>query len=95
MTWYTYILLCDRKTYYVGITNDLSERLNSHKAKKNIATKEFYDLELVHSEEYVNQTLAAKREKQLKGWSWAKKNALVSGNIGLLKYLCLSKGLRE
>lgn len=87
MVWYTYILLCDQKTYYVGITNNLEKRISSHKAGKNIATKEFSDIELVYKEEYPNKRVAAGREKQLKGWTFAKKDALVRGNIVLLKQL--------
>jgi len=52
MDWYIYILLCDQKSYYVGLTHNLKERLTSHKSKANIATKEFSDLKLVYNEKH-------------------------------------------
>jgi putative endonuclease len=77
--WYVYILLCDKKTYYVGITNDLQERLREHKAGQSFFTKQFSDFELVRQEWYPDKTSAAKRERQLKGWSHEKKSELIKG----------------
>jgi len=45
---------------------------------------------LKYTEKYSSRRLAEKREKQLKGWSRAKKNALIEGNIELLKHLSKS-----
>ncbi len=75
MNWFTYILLCDQKYYYVGLTHDIQQRVRSHQNKENIGTKEFTEY----------------REKQLKGWSVAKKNALIEGNFELLKKLSKNK----
>ena len=52
MRWFVYILFCDMKTYYIGITHDVEQRFKSHKSKRNIGTKEFSYLELVFTEEY-------------------------------------------
>src|SRR3989344_729753 len=54
MIWYTYILLCDQKTFYVGMTNDLASRLAEHKNKQSFFTKKFFDIELVYKEEKNN-----------------------------------------
>jgi len=59
--------------------------------KKNIGTKEFSDIRLVYKEVQVNKLSAAKREKQLKGWTKAKKQALIDGNLELLKKLSLPR----
>src|SRR4030042_6812509 len=67
--WYLYILLCDGKTFYVGITNNFKERLKFHKSKKAFFTKKFSDIKMVYTEMFSNKTEAARREKQLKGWS--------------------------
>lgn len=80
MPWFVYILFCDQKTYYVGLTSNLKQRIASHKAKYNLATKEFSDVQLVYSEQCVTRNEAEKREKQLKGWTVAKKKALITGN---------------
>jgi putative endonuclease len=78
---YTYILLCDQKIYYVGMTSDLKRRIKQHKDGKSLFTKKFSDIELVHQEQYETKELAEKREKQLKGWSFAKKKALIEGRV--------------
>ena len=64
-TWKIYIFFCDQKTYYIGLTGNLEQRLTSHKSKQNLATKEFSDLKLVYTEEYSDRKSAEKREKQL------------------------------
>ena len=91
MTWYTYILLCDEKIFYVGLTSNLENRLESHLNKYNIGTKKFSHIELVYSEQYPSRKLAENREIQLKKWSVAKKKALIEGNINLLKQLSKSR----
>ena len=77
--WYLYILLCDKKTFYVGTTNHLENRLKDHKNKKSFFTKKFSDLEIIYREKYNSKTEAVKREKQLKGWSRIKKQNLING----------------
>jgi predicted GIY-YIG superfamily endonuclease len=90
MSWFTYILFCDQKTYYVGLTHNLEQRFASHKNKENIGTKEFSDLKMVYHEEFKTRKEAESREKQLKGWTAAKKKALIEGNTDLLKRLSKS-----
>ena len=76
--WYVYILNCDKKTFYVGMTNDLESRLTEHRSKQSFFTKKFSDINIVYSEQFNSKTEAAKREQQLKGWSRAKKVALMN-----------------
>ena len=91
--WYVYILLCDQKTYYVGLSHDPTQRFISHINKNNLSTKEFSDLKLIYKEKFNNRSDAVKRETQLKKWSHAKKNALVVGNITELKRLSKTQNL--
>ena len=84
MNWYTYILLCDQKIYYVGMTSDLERRIKQHKLKQSLFTKKFSDIKIVHYEEYETKDAAEKREKQLKGWSFAKKKALIESRMDKL-----------
>ncbi|HSD98564.1 MAG TPA: GIY-YIG nuclease family protein [Patescibacteria group bacterium] len=81
--WFTYILLCDQKMFYVGITDDIIPRFKKHKNKKSLFTKKFSDLRFKYAEKYVNKYQAAKREQQLKGWSHAKKQMLIDGILGI------------
>lgn len=80
--WYVYLLFCDQKTFYVGMTDDLQNRLLKHRDKKSFFTKKFSDLQLVYCENYPTKYEAAKREKQIKGWSRAKKQLLINGKLG-------------
>lgn len=76
------MLLCDQKTYYIGITPDIANRIKQHKSKVSFFTKKFSDLKLVYCENYATEHQAALREKQIKGWSRAKKQMLVEGKLG-------------
>lgn len=93
--WFVYILLCDQKTFYVGRTDDLTRRVKEHKAGYSPYTKKFSDILLVHAVRYDSSTAARDREKQLKGWSVAKKKALISGDKQTLVKLSKSPGLVE
>jgi len=62
----------------------LSDHQTSHGAK---FIKDFGDFKLVYTEEFESRSAAMKRERQLKGWTRAKKEALIAGNLSLLKKL--------
>ena len=80
--WYTYLLLCNQKTFYVGITDNPAERFLEHKAGKSLFTKKFSDIKFVYCEYWISKHRAAMREKQIKGWSHAKKQMLIDGKLG-------------
>lgn len=80
--WYIYLLLCDQKTFYTGITDNLQNRIICHRKKKSLYTKKFSDIQLVYCEKYSTKHEAVFREKQVKGWSVAKKQMLIDGSLG-------------
>lgn len=61
----------------------MRKRISEHRNKQSLATKEYSDIKLVYCERYIDKYLAAKREKQLKGWSRAKKQLLITGKLGI------------
>jgi len=75
--WTVYLLLCDQKIIYTGITNDLEHRLKQHRNNNSTYTKKFSDLKLIHSENYKTKTEAAEREKEIEGWNRNKKLGLI------------------
>jgi len=81
--WYVYLLLCDEKTFYVGITPNITIRLMQHKNKQSFFTKKFSHLKLMYCEMYGIKSDAVTREKQLKGWSHTKKQMLIDGKLGI------------
>ena len=64
---------------YVGVTNDIVRRLWEHKNGVNESfTKKFNIHKLVYFETFDYVDLAIAREKQIKGYSRAKKDKLVT-----------------
>jgi predicted GIY-YIG superfamily endonuclease len=87
MAW-TYILRCSDNSFYVGSARDLDLRMDQH-ARGQVPgyTATRRPVELVWAFEQENIADAFARERQLKGWSRAKKEALISGNVDLLPSL--------
>ena len=79
MKYYVYILTNKTNSVmYIGMTSNLTRRLYEH--KNGIVegfSKKYKTHKLVYVEEYDNVNDCISREKQLKGWIRAKKNALV------------------
>ena len=91
-TGYTYILQCANGEYYVGSTTDIECRLMEHQAGMGGKfTSSHLPVKLVYFEEYPSVSQAFKRERQLHGWSRAKKEALINGDNELLKQLSKSR----
>ena len=87
-TFYVYILQCADDSYYVGITEDLLPRVDRHNAgTAAVWTACRLPVTLVHSEQFHDLKDAVVRESQLKGWSRAKKTALIAENGIELKAL--------
>ena len=90
MIYYLYILRTSSNTLYVGQTNNLDKRVKEHQNKKSRGakyTRSFEFVKLVYKEKYLTRIEAMKREAQLKRWTRSKKEALISGNLKLLKKL--------
>lgn len=78
MAHFLYIVECVNKSFYTGITWDIKKRISEHNNGESIATKGKLPVRLVYWEEHENRFLAAKREKEIKGWSRIKKLALIN-----------------
>jgi putative endonuclease len=70
----------DRHTVlYIGITNDLEERASQHSLGAGSAFARQYNAhKLICFESFPDPDSAIAREKQLKKWSGAKKDALIT-----------------
>jgi putative endonuclease len=79
-SYHVYILTSvNRKVMYIGVTNSLENRITQHREGTGSAFTSRYRVNiLVYAEEYKYVEDAIAREKQLKGWSRAKKDALVT-----------------
>ena len=81
-TYYVYILTNkNRSTFYIGVTNNLKQRLQQHKDNLETGNKTFaskYCIEfLIYYEKFVWVQEAIAREKELKKWRRDKKRPLV------------------
>ena len=88
--YYIYILRSEDNNLYIGQTNNLEKRIREHirhleKAAK--FTKEHDGFKLVYKEAFETRLESMRREKQLKGWTRVKKEALILGDFALLKKL--------
>jgi putative endonuclease len=86
---FVYILECDDKSYYVGITNNLRRRLGEHNSKSdpNAFTAFRLPVRLIHYTVFKNPVEAIAFEKKLKGWSRKKKEAYMLSDWAKLKAL--------
>ncbi len=92
MSFYVYILRCSDGSYYVGHTDHLEARLAAHHAGAVEGyTQTRRPVRLVFAEDLPSRDQAFARERQIKGWSRAKKEALIKGNWKRLQRL--SRGI--
>ena len=86
--WFVYILRCADDSLYIGETHDLAGRLTRHNEGSAAAyTARRRPVRLVYQEEHTTRRDCLKRERQLKRWTRAKKEALIAGDRALLKKL--------
>ncbi len=82
MSYYVYITTNPAKTVlYIGVTNNISDRMAQHYANRGSASTfagRYFCYNLVHFEEYSDIRVAIAREKEVKGWTRAKKDALIA-----------------
>ena len=90
--YYVYILQDAAGAYYVGHTHDLVARVLAHQSGQGGShTRKLVSPKLVYSEAQPTLIAAIKRERQIKGWSRAKKWALIERNPNELIKLSRSR----
>lgn len=81
MAFFVYILKCSDSSYYTGHTDNLEVRLASHQAGEMAGyTQSRLPVGLVFSQSFVTREEALAAEQQIKGWSRAKKEAMMQGD---------------
>ena len=84
----TYILQCADGSYYVGSTSHLDARFRIHCTGQGPQyTALRLPVRLEYHEAHLTLEAAVRRERQLKKWSRAKKQALIAGDLVRLKQL--------
>ncbi|OHD58683.1 MAG: hypothetical protein A2014_08135 [Spirochaetes bacterium GWF1_49_6] len=93
---YMYILQCRDETYYTGSTWNLEQRLSEHQAGEGANyTSKRLPVSLVYYKEYTRIEAAFNREKQVQGWSHAKKDSLMEGDENLLHRLAICRNVTK
>ena len=89
---FVYILACADGWLYVGHAMNVAKRLAEHGGPKGAKfTVDHPGARLVYVEGPLSEELAIKRERQLKGWSRAKKLALITNQVVRLSELSQSR----
>ncbi len=93
MSFYIYILRCADGSYYTGHTDNLEAGIAAH----NVGGIPGYSaarrpVELIYAEPMATRSEALERERQIKGWSREKKEALTKGDWARLQTLAKPRG---
>ncbi|WP_435202728.1 GIY-YIG nuclease family protein [Qipengyuania sp. 902] len=81
MTFFTYLLRCNDDSYYVGHTEDLENRMAQHRSGMlGGYTAGRLPVSFEWSQDFPTRNEAFDAERQIKGWSRAKKQALIAGD---------------
>jgi predicted GIY-YIG superfamily endonuclease len=96
MSFWTYMLHCSGGFFYVGHTDDLDHRIAQHTTGALPGfTRDHLPVKLVWADEFATRYEAQTAEKKLKGWSRAKKLALIRGDGEEISRLSAKPGEKQ
>lgn len=76
--YFVYLIECDDKSIYTGITKDVTRRFNEHKTGKGgHYTSSRQVVKILHTEQFKTRGKALKREFEIKSWPRTKKLILI------------------
>ena len=87
---FVYLLRCFDGSYYCGQTDSIESRMQQHDAGEIGYTSTRKPVHLVWQGEFETREGAIAFEQQLKGWSRAKKEALIAGDWQRIQELAKS-----
>ena len=86
--YWVYILKCSDGSYYTGSTSEIEKRISEHELGLIKGyTRKRRPVEVVFTEYFDDVYEAIRAERQIKGWTRKKKEALINGKFELLKEL--------
>ncbi|MEQ1658853.1 MAG: GIY-YIG nuclease family protein [Hylemonella sp.] len=88
---YVYLLRCSDGSYYGGQTDNIETRMQQHYSGEIGYTSKRKPVELVWQGEFETREGAIAFEQQIKGWTRAKKEALIAGDWLRIRELAKSK----
>ena len=89
--YFVYIVKCSDSSYYTGITNNIERRVYEHNNSLDDSAYTFdkRPVELVFYQSFQDVKQAIIFEKQVKGWTRKKKEALIDNNWDKIKELAV------
>ena len=92
MKFWAYMLHCRGGVFYTGHTDDLERRIGTHQSGLiGGFTRRYLPVTLVWSQEFTTRLEALEAERRMKGWSRAKKLALIRGDWTSISVLAKAK----
>lgn len=92
MLFHAYLLRCSDGSFYAGHTDNLELRIAQHESGAlGGYTARRLPVELVWSETFETREEALSAERQIKGWSRAKKQALIDRDWDLVSKLAKNR----
>ena len=92
MPFWTYMLHCADRSFYVGHTDNLEQRMAQHETGAFPGyTAKRLPVTLVWSEQFPSRIEALEAEQRVKGWSRAKKMALIRSDWTLISKLAQNR----
>lgn len=82
MSFWVYLLKCRDNSYYTGHTDNLERRVAQHQQRyfSGCYTASRLPVSLVFSQSFESREEALASERQIKGWSRKKKEAMINGD---------------
>ena len=95
MDFYAYLLRCADGRHFAGHTDDLDARISQHQAGAIPYTQKRRPVTLVWSGRFPERDQAFAAERRIKGWSRAKKEALIGGKWDEVQRLAKRRGGKD
>ena len=96
MAFWVYILRCADGSYYTGHTDNFEQRIAEHQSGQGCEyTSTRLPVSVVFSQEFYSREEALSAERQIKGWSRKKKEAMMRGDWAEVSRLARSKTPRS
>ncbi|MGH8662293.1 MAG: GIY-YIG nuclease family protein [Burkholderiales bacterium] len=95
MSFWIYILQCADDSYYIGHTDNLEFRLSQHQfGAVSGYTSSRLPVRLVFSQAHTSREEALAADRQIKGWSRKKKEAMIRGDWSEVSRLARSQNAK-
>ncbi|WP_174286474.1 GIY-YIG nuclease family protein [Sphingomonas bacterium] len=95
MAFWAYLLRCGDGSFYAGHTDALEARIGAHRqGRGSDYTARRQPVTFAWAQDFPSRLEALEAERRIKGWSRAKKEALIAGDWDRVSQLAVSYGKR-